>query len=163
QDRIFTAVRAVGSLPDDVYWALRIALCRRQTDLPIFEKVYWGLADADQRSTAIAGGTAEAGNDGPGETSGTGDEKQVEGAGSAGDLTVRDYEQLTEVERDQIRTWIAELAFRSPRHRVMRHEVSRTGRVDVPQTMRLLVRNHGELSAIRFHRRAVRPRRVLIL
>ena len=44
QDRVFAAARAVASLSDDVYWALRIALCRNQADLPIFEKVFWGYS-----------------------------------------------------------------------------------------------------------------------
>ena len=111
----------------------------------------------------IAADAADVGGGGSGESSATGDEPDAHGAGSAGELTIRDYERLTEDERDQIRAWIAELTFRPPRHRAMRHEVSRAGRVDVPRTMRLLVRNHGELSAIRFHRPALRARRVLIL
>jgi uncharacterized protein len=163
QDRVFAAAHAVAGMPDDVYWALRIALCRSQADLPIFEKVFWGGSAADARTTVVAVDVADVGDGDSGETSATGDELEAHGAGSVGELTIRDYERLTEVERDQIRAWIAELTFRPPRRRVMRHEVSRAGRVDVPRTMRLLVRNHGELSALRFHRRAVRPRRVLIL
>jgi uncharacterized protein with von Willebrand factor type A (vWA) domain len=163
QDRVLAAARAVAGLPDDVYWALRVALCRHPTDLPIFDRVFRGLPEADERTTANAAGAPELGNGGADEAPTAGDETEAEGAGSTGELTVRDYELLTEVERDQIRAWISELVFRPPTHRVMRHEVSRTGRVDVPRTMRLLLRNHGELSAIRFHRRAARPRRVLLL
>jgi uncharacterized protein with von Willebrand factor type A (vWA) domain len=90
QDRVFAAARAVAGLPDDVYWALRIALCRNQADLPIFEKVFWGRSEADERTTAIAASAAEVGSCGTGETSATGDETEAHGAGSAHELTVRD-------------------------------------------------------------------------
>jgi uncharacterized protein len=163
QDQVFAAARAVAALPDDIYWALRVALCRNHDDLPIFDQVFEGLNEAEVRAVAVAAGSADVGGAGAGEIAATGDETEAGGAGAAGDLTVRDFELLTEAERDQIRGWVAELDLRPPRRRVMRHQVSRTGRIDVPRTMRLLVRNHGELSALRFHRPALRPRRVLIL
>ena len=164
-DRVATAVEALAVMGragvGSPYWPLRVAFCTREADLPIFEMVFRGwfggseLVDAAERppqvGTGTDGGQGAAADDGDG------------GAGNAAGLATRDFETLTEAELTRIKAWMRLLA-PAPRSRpAMRHAPAHSGRIDVARTVGLLLRNHGELSSIRFSRRLHRPRRLLLL
>lgn len=165
-DRVIMAAEALGLLglvgDTDPYWPLRVAFCTREAEIPTFDAVYraWrGLSGLPQAVAAVGSVAAE-----PPEGSDQGEEP---GGGASGgesaELAVRDIEELSAAELEQIKAWIELLAPAPRRRKAMRHRRARTGRVDVTRTMRLMLAHHGELTAIRHRRRVHRPRRLLLL
>ncbi|WP_327010863.1 VWA domain-containing protein [Dactylosporangium sp. NBC_01737] len=163
-DRVVLAAEALAGLPADPYRSLRVTLCTRASDLPIFDAVWASRSAAEPVPDEVAAGTVEpgAGTAAPGaETEPpTG---QPAAAGGEDELTRRDVVHLTPAEREEIQRLIALLVPAAPRRPAMRRVPSRTGRIDAPATMRLMLRNGGEPSRILRSRRAQRPRRLLML
>lgn len=161
-DRVFVAAEALAVMgmagDPNPYWPLRVSFCTREADLPIFDTVYrgWFVTSEPTEATVIGDSEAPEPNRADGSSGGT-------GAGDSAELGLRDIESLSETELDQINAWIDLLAPAPRRQKAMRHQRTRTGRVDVTRTMRLMLANHGELTAVRRRRRVHRPRRLLLL
>ncbi|MGI5244364.1 VWA domain-containing protein [Dactylosporangium sp. CA-139066] len=152
------------------YWPLRIAFCSAEGHLAAFDMVYrrrFGLEPpdgesldqvAEARTSVVAvTGPAGAAGDGPGDGDG--------GSGGAGDaarLAARDFEEMTDEERREAAEWVRRLR-PVPRRRTMRPRPAARGRIDPARTMRLMLRNGGELLRIRRRAGAARPRRLLLL
>jgi uncharacterized protein with von Willebrand factor type A (vWA) domain len=91
---------------------------------------------------------------------------QVDGPAGADDhelLAGRDVAELTDAQRAEVAALIALLAPTFRLRPVMRRGPARSGRVDINRTVRLMLRNGGELSRILLRRRLSRPRRLLFL
>ena len=84
----------------------------------------------------------------------------------ASDLEVlrhRDVASMTAAEKHRMAELFALLRPRPPRRRTPRHTSWHRGRVDPGRTLRASLRMHGEPARIEWRRRAVRPRRVVLL
>ncbi|WP_234024296.1 vWA domain-containing protein [Streptomyces sp. HGB0020] len=157
----------------DVYWAGRLTLCGGRDDLERYERVfaaYFGeRAPAGRRATAappprlrlvVREGSA------PG-TAARGEEGQVPPAAALASasevLRHRDVADLDPAERAQLRRLLAAFALRGEVRRSARRRPARRGEVDPHRTVRELLRRGGEPARLRRHRRAERPRRIVLL
>ncbi|HTJ35065.1 MAG TPA: VWA domain-containing protein [Dactylosporangium sp.] len=168
--RLAAAAEALGLRPwagePDPYWALRLTLCGRRSDLDVFDAVYHGRSAApDEHPPA-----AEHGEDGDadeGEAPAARD-PDTPAAGAAGadyvaELATRALHTLDDAERAAVAALIARLA-PAARARPAPHRVpARAGRVDRGRTVRLMIRSGGEIVRLPRRRRGRTPRRLLFL
>jgi uncharacterized protein len=155
--------------PGQVYWAGRATLCRSPDDIGrydlVFENWFGGtvLALAPQRghrprpariAALSATGAADAGEDAP-RLRVAADDTEI--------LRHRDIAELTAAERAHLAELIAALHPRPPTRAALRLRPSRRGPVDPRRTLRHMLAAGGEPVRPRHHRRATRPRRMVLL
>jgi len=165
-DRIAVAAEALAHWGvaggADPYWPLRLSFCSGPDDLVGFDAVYRRTFHRDPPveagpvavpAEAFAFAFAEV----PGAEGG-----EDTGADHTARLSTRDFDELTEAELREVVAWV-DLLRPVPLRRTMHHRPARSGAVDPARTMRLMLRNGGELVRVRHRRPASRPRRVLLL
>jgi uncharacterized protein with von Willebrand factor type A (vWA) domain len=155
--------------PRQVYWAGRATLCRGPDDIPrydlVFESWFGGTvpSSAPQRGqqprrSRIAAldvaGAIDAGDAGP--------HLRVAAADTE-ILRHRDIAELTAAERAHLAELIAALHPRSATRPALRLRSSRRGRIDPRRTVRHMLAAGGEPVRPRHHRKATRPRRIVLL
>ncbi len=169
-------VRALGAveLADrrQVYWAGRAALCRGPEDIPVYDLAFqsW-FGDAPPPVAARGGRVREARIAGLSPASrGSADRRDdADGdalhvaAGDAEILRHRDIAELTAAERAHLDRMLAGLRVAPPTRPALRRRPSRTGPVDPRRTLRRTLAAGGEPVRPDHHRRARRPRRVVLL
>ena len=174
-DATDTYVRALGELdigdPAQVYWAGRATLCRDPDDLPRYDAAFrsWfgGAVPSVSRTRGqrtrtarIAALTRTQGTvDGTGE-----DAPQLQVAATDTEvLRNRDIAELTPAERAHLTEMLTLLRPRPPVRAAARRRPSRAGQVDARRTLRAMLAAGGEAVRPVRHRRATRPRRVVLL
>ncbi len=156
--RITDAAAALAAGAPEKYWPLRITLCSRRADLPLFDAVYAGWFE-DEAAPEV--------ETGPGTSSEGASAVAVEGArestGGSGHevLATRDIRDLSPDELAEVASLIALL--RPAARRAVRREPARSGRIDIGRTVRVMLRSGGEPARIPRRRRFLRPRRLLLL
>lgn len=168
-DRLGTAAELLGHwrLAGDTepYWPLRVAFCSSEADLLRFDAAYrhWfdnpSADDGGQHSVTVPARTPITGDD---DGTGTALDDADSGAGNATELATRDFDDLTDAQLQEVSAW-AELLRPVPRRHAMNHRPARSGYLDTSRTMRLMLRNNGELLRPRYRRTGSRPLRVLVL
>jgi len=172
-DAVATFTRALRQVdlsePGQVYWAGRATLCRSPDDIGRYDLVFenWFgptvLARTPQqreqpRRARIAAlnatGAADAGGDAP---------RLRVAADDTETLRHRDIAELTAAERAHLAELIAALHPRPPTRPALRLRPSRRGPVDPRRTLRHMLAAGGEPVRPRHHRKATRPRRVVLL
>jgi uncharacterized protein with von Willebrand factor type A (vWA) domain len=172
------ALRQVDvSDPRQVYWAGRATLCRSPDDIApydlMFENWFGGtvLTRTPQRglgapparggqprrarvAALTAAGTTDAGGDAP-RLRVAADDTEI--------LRRRDIAELTPAERAHLAELIAALRPRPPTRPALRLRPSRRGPIDPRRTVRRMLAAGGEPVRPRHHRKATRPRRVVLL
>ncbi|MDX1619373.1 MAG: VWA domain-containing protein [Nitriliruptorales bacterium] len=176
-------VRAVGALSppavDDVYWAGRLTLVVRHTDLPIYERVFgafWSQEDAvsavdsDEGTDTVLEIEAEVDPEGyqpPGPHEDAEEAADVVGAvASASErLRHRRFDQATDEELRLLRDLMAQIPVSVPERRLRRTTpVPRGRRPDLRRTFRKVLQTDGELIERAWrHRRTRRRPLVLVL
>ncbi|RSM72192.1 hypothetical protein DMB66_06225 [Actinoplanes sp. ATCC 53533] len=169
-DRVTAAAEALrhwgvadGAEP---YWPLRVALCGSKPDVPVFEAVYrqwFGQLPVDARPADPVLVAAQSRSP----TGGTGTDESARdadggGGGNTSLLASHDFEDMTEEELREVSAWI-DLLRPVPLRRSMHRRQARSGAMDPGRTMRLMLRDGGELVRLRYRRPAPRPRRILLL
>jgi uncharacterized protein with von Willebrand factor type A (vWA) domain len=167
-DRVANAARALAALPGKPYWALRTTLCSQPSDIEIFNAIWYAegpQGEAELPSVVVVGAEAGPATGGRGEAVEAGESRSTARAGARGvdDLGVRDLRGLTPQELAEIDRLIALLAPVARQRRVMRRVPWRTGRIDAARTLRHLLASGGEPARILRSRKALRPRRLLLL
>jgi uncharacterized protein with von Willebrand factor type A (vWA) domain len=155
--------------PGQVYWAGRATLCRSPDDIPRYDLAFenWfggtvltripqrGQQPRRARIAALnATGGTDAGGDAP-RLRVAADDTEV--------LRRRDIAELTTAERAHLAELIASLRPRPPTRPALRLRPSRRGPVDPRRTMRDMLAAGGEPVRPRHHRKATRPRRMVLL
>ena len=172
-DAVETYTRALRQVdladPGQVYWAGRATLCRGPDDIPrydlVFESWFGGTvpgrapqrAQQPRRSRIAAldaTGAAETGGDAP-PLRVAADDTEI--------LRHRDIADLTAAERAHLAELIAALHPRPATRPALRLRPSRRGRVDPRRTVRHMLAAGGEPVRPRHHRKATRPRRIVLL
>jgi uncharacterized protein with von Willebrand factor type A (vWA) domain len=163
------ALTGTGSR-DAVRRAGRATLCASPEDLHRFEQVFdaWFDPGGLPRPRPASGPARARYSDLPETDDGEGDgeagEDVVRAAASATEvLRHRDVAALGAAEKRRLDAMFATLHPAAPLRRAARHQRWRRGRVDAARTLRASMRRMGEPAELAFRRRAVRPRRVVLL
>jgi uncharacterized protein with von Willebrand factor type A (vWA) domain len=172
-DAVDTFTRALRQVdlgdPWQVYWAGRATLCRSPDDIPRYDLVFenWfgptilvrtpqrgGRPDRARIAALNVAGTADA----------AGDARLLRVAADDTEiLRHRDIAELTAAERAHLAELIAALQPHPPTRPALRLHPSRRGPVDPRRTLRQMLTAGGEPGRPRRHRKATRPRRVVLL
>ena len=172
-DAVDTFTRALRQVdlsdPQQVYWAGRSTLCHNPDDNPRYNVVFenWfgptvltripqrGAQPRRARTAALnVTGTTDGGGDAP-RLRVAADDTEI--------LRHRDIAELTAAERAHLAELIAALHPRPPTRKALRLRPSRRGPVDPRRTLRHMLAAGGEPVRPRRHRKATRPRRVVLL
>ena len=152
------------------YVAGRATLCSTPHDLERYDRVYaaWfggEVATATHRnSVAPARAQAPLGEEHRDGAGGPDGDDIVHAFASATEvLRHRDIAELTFRERQQLAHLFAALKVRAPQRRALRHTAARRGRIDAKATLRDQLRRLGEPGPVRWRRRGVRNRQVVLL
>lgn len=157
--------------PVQLYWAGRLTLCSDPDDLPRYDAAFesWfrdkrlppGVAAPPKpRPSHIAALTPNPSGDGQA------DDDSAELPAAAGDTEVlrrHDLAELSDAEREHLRTLMALLRPDPPMRAALRHSPTRRGEPDPRATLRAMLHAGGELVALPRRRRGRRPRRVVLL
>lgn len=158
--------------PVQLYWAGRLTLCTDPGDLPRYDAAFesWFRDErpppprpqqpATPRPSRIASLTPAPAQGGDGE------EDQPELSVTASDTEVlrhRDLSELSEAEREHLRSLLAQLHPVAPQRPALRREPHRRGQADPRATLRKMLRSGGEPVALPRRRRAKRHRKVVLL
>jgi uncharacterized protein with von Willebrand factor type A (vWA) domain len=173
QDRAQTFVEAVSIVGADdqraTYTAGRATLCGSPDDLARYDQVFtaWFNARDGLPRPRPASPSVPSFSDLPAdESSGSGEaaEETVHArASSAEVLRHRDVATLSSAEKHRLDAMFATLRPRAPVRRTARHRGWHRGQVDASRTLRASLRRMGEPAVIEWRRRAVRPRRIVLL
>ncbi|MBC2639735.1 MULTISPECIES: VWA domain-containing protein [unclassified Rhodococcus (in: high G+C Gram-positive bacteria)] len=155
--------------PGQVYWAGRATLCRGPDDIPRYDSAFAGWFGGDvpariprsgelPRRARIAALTTSDGGD----AEGGGPQLRV-AADDTEVLRHRDIAELTAAERAHLAELIAALRPRPPSRPAIRMRPARRGAVDPRRTVRSMLAAGGETVRPSRHRKATRPRRVVLL
>jgi uncharacterized protein with von Willebrand factor type A (vWA) domain len=173
QDRAQTFVEAVSIVGADdqraTYTAGRATLCGSPDDLARYDQVFTAWFDARHvlpRPRPAAPSVPSFSDLPADESSGSGEaaEETVHArASSAEVLRHRDVATLSSAEKHRLDAMFATLRPRAPVRRTARHRGWHRGQVDASRTLRASLRRMGEPAVIEWRRRAVRPRRIVLL
>jgi len=170
-DRVHLFLQAVATLDAgvtaDVYWAGRAALCTGPDDTARYDEVFaaWfsghRSTGAPRRTTQTSVQAALEVDDGAGGEDG--DQSSNVSASTTEVLRHRDVAELSAADRAELARLFGSLRPRSPTRRTNRRRPSRRGEIDPRRTLRAQLRQVGEPARVRYRRRGVRPRRVVVL
>ncbi|MDQ3885528.1 MAG: VWA domain-containing protein [Actinomycetota bacterium] len=158
--------------PVQLYWAGRVTLCADPDDLPRYDAAFmaWfrdpprraqppGGAPVAARSARLAALTPPEAGRGSGD-----DVPDLHAAASATELLrQRDMSELSEAEREHLRSLLALLRPDPPQRRALRREPYRRGETDPRATLRGMVQAGGEPVVLPKRRAGRRPRKVVLL
>ncbi|MDQ6874459.1 MAG: VWA domain-containing protein [Actinomycetota bacterium] len=178
-DRTAEAVRALGALDvtsrADVYWAGRLTLCRGPDDLARYDRVFDAVIAGDYprsrlrsvpplRAVAVVA-TGQGPGSEPDEDPAAGTDLRVLRASASRTelLRHRDVATLTAEERRLLNEALSALSLAGQTRPSRRFRPAPRGRIDRGRTVRELLRNGGEVAALRRRRHTTRPRPVVIL
>jgi len=175
-DRVQALVAALGELDvldqSQVYWAGRYTLCSGPDDLERYDAAFAAFFGGErprrggrpsQREKTAQIASLDVDQSGAGQDSEPGAPEQHAVASGEEILRHRDIAQLTPAEREQLKLLFGLLTVRSPTRPSRRHARSHRGAVDVPRTVRRMLRNAGEVRAMAHRRTRTKPRRVVLL
>ena len=180
-DAVETYSRALRQVdlsdPGQVYWAGRATLCRGPDDIPRYDLVFesWFGGTVPSRAPRRGAGAPPARGRRPrrsriaaldttGAADSGGDAPRLRvAADDAEILRHRDIAELTAAERAHLAELIAALHARPATRPALRLRPSRRGRVDPRRTVRHMLAAGGEPVRPRHHRKATRPRRIVLL
>jgi hypothetical protein len=174
-ERVHAMLAAVGHLDvldaTDVYWAGHCTLCGSPDDLERYDAVFAAYFGGEaprrghparpRRDRLAAAAPFGVEQDGAG-TGDDGPELRTMATG-AEVLRHRDVAALSPGERDELRRLFALLRPDPPVRRSRRRVPARRGAVDVPRTVRHMLRRAGETTRLARARPRPKPRRVVLL
>lgn len=172
RERVFLEAVVMGGAQSrrHVYWSGRATLTASPADIEPYDSVFtaWfsgqaatgGARPADPLAVTRQ---APLGDDATGVPAGAEDEMVRAAASSQEVLRHRDVGSLSGAERRELALLFARLHPRSPLRPARRRVRARTGAIDGRATLRDQLRRMGEPGPIRHHRKALRPRGVVLL
>lgn len=156
--------------PVQLYWAGRVTLCADPDDLPRYDAAFeaWfrdsprpspGGPPAAPRPSRIAALTPTPAGSG-------GDDETPDLRVAASDTEVlrhRDLSELSDAEREHLRSLLALLRPHPPQRRALRRVPHRSGEPNPRATLRAMLRAGGEPVTLPRRERGMRPRKVVLL
>ena len=173
QDRTQSFVDAVAVVGAGdqraTYAAGRATLCGSPDDLARYDQVFtaWfnareGLPRPRPAQPSVPSFSDLPADEQPGSGDAPGETVRAR-ASAAEVLRHRDVATLSAAEKHRLSAMFATLRPRAPVRRTARHRAWHRGRVDASRTLRASLRRMGEPADIVWRRRAVRPRRIVLL
>ena len=169
-DRVQLFLQAVAALDvtltADVYWAGRAALCSGPDDTARYDEVFAAWFTGDRSRGVVPSRTPQPSvqaNLGEGTDEAEGDHTLNVSASTAEVLRHRDVAELSAADRAELARLFGTLRPRTPIRRANRRRPSHRGEIDPRRTLRAQLRQVGEPGRVRYRRRGVRPRRVVVL
>jgi uncharacterized protein with von Willebrand factor type A (vWA) domain len=152
--------------PSQVYWAGRISLCAEPDDIPGYDAAFaaWfggvpvrasGNGRTRRRTATSAPLVAP--------VSGEGSQEVPELKVAASDTEVLRRRDVTALDGAALKELLATLRTDPPLRRGVRTRRHRSGRLDPDETLRELLRSGGEPVRLRYRRKRLRPRRLVLL
>ena len=175
QDRaqnFLAAVACVGAADARATHAAgRATLCGSPDDLARFDQVFEayfnsreGLPRAKPAAPSVPSFSDLPESDADGGSGSEAEEEVVRAMASEAEvLRQRDIASLSAAEKHRLASMFSTLSPRAPVRRTARHQSWHRGDVDAARTLRASLRRMGEPAEIRWRRRGVRPRRVVLL
>jgi uncharacterized protein len=175
-ERVQRFVEALGHLDpisrDDVYWAGRATLCADPEHIALYDRVFEAFFEGratyvhrplvlTERPVVAAVPSSAVTPEDPGTTGD--DQALLANASSVEVLRRRDVATLDAVERAMLQRLLARFARPGIERRTRRWDPDRRGGIDRMRTVRRLLRNGGEVAALRHRSARLRPRRVVLL
>jgi uncharacterized protein with von Willebrand factor type A (vWA) domain len=166
--RVAVAGRALAAMTPlglgEIYWATRVSVCSRHSDLPLFDAVFAGWSHEPRSSVLDAEVIGGSGGEMPVAEAAFEGSNVIGAQASDGEsVTGRDLAKLSPIERAEIDALIALLVPRARTRRSMRHTPGGQSRLDASRTFRTILRSWGEPARVHYRRRRVRPRRLVLL
>jgi hypothetical protein len=160
----------------DLYWAGSATLVTRKDDLDVYDRVFrrYFLGDSDplrellQLNTQVGAQVDGAVLDVPATSPpGEGDEEEARlglMASSAEALRHKSFDACTPEELAAVRRIMKRMRLTPPRRRTRRMATARSGRTpDLRRTVRAAMRVHGEVTGLRWRRRKVKLRPLILI
>jgi len=152
--------------PSQVYWAGRVSLCAEPDDIPDYDAAFaaWfgnvptsttGNGHRRRRTTVSAPLVAPVSGEGEGDV--------PELSVAASDTEVLRQRDVTALDGAALRELLATLRTDPPLRRSVRTRKARRGLLDPDETLRELLRYGGEPVRLRYRRKRLRPRRLVLL
>ncbi|MGW7685815.1 vWA domain-containing protein [Kribbella sp. NPDC054772] len=169
-DRVHLFLQAVAALDPtrtaDVYWAGRAALCTGPDDTARYDEVFAAWFTGDRAGGVVPRRTSQPSAQaalGDGVEVETGDRTLNVSASTTEVLRHRDVAELSATDRAELARLFGTLRPKVPVRRANRRRPSHRGEIDPRRTLRAQLRQVGEPGRVRYRRRGVRPRRVVVL
>jgi len=169
-DRVHLFLQAVAALDvtstADVYWAGRAALCSGPDDTARYDEVFAAWFTGSRSRGVVPSRTPQSSvqaNLGDAPEEADGNHTLNVSASPTEVLRHRDVAELSAADRAELARLFGSLRPRSPTRRTNRRRPSRRGEIDPRRTLRAQLRQVGEPARVRYRRRGVRPRRVVVL
>jgi uncharacterized protein with von Willebrand factor type A (vWA) domain len=171
--RVAASVAAVAELRplrrSELYWAARLSLCSRPSDLPVFDAAFaaWfgapGAASADPEPTESKTiGTAAPSEQADGATMGGAEDAPLAAAWEER-VAHRGVHAVTAKDRAELEALIPVLTPCGATRRSMHRRAGGRGYIDVRRTVENIRRSAGEVVQIRYQERVRKPRRLVLL
>lgn len=164
--------------PANLYWAGRVTLCAQPDDLPPYDEAFaaWFSPDwqpprqaAPQddlpgtKHTTMTAAILPARSTGGASTEQDATPIPVLAPSDVEVLRHRDISELSATEREHLHDLLSLLKIEPPTRPALRRTPSHRGQLDPRRTLRALLANGGEPRHLPRHRRARRPRRLVLL
>jgi len=175
-DRVATMLTALGALgverPRDMFWAGRTTLCGSADDIAIYDAAFAAFFGgyAPVRGlplpvppTMPRAATPFGGPDGDGSGADVEELRLGMATSETEMLRQRDVATLSAIERDDVRRMISMLSVGAATRPSRRRAPAHRGRIDVPRTVRAMLRDGGEPGPLRRRDRMDVPRRLVLL
>lgn len=173
RERLFlVAVAEIGlEHREQVYWAGRATLTSSPEDIEAFDMAFLAWFTGGPKDHLSPSQTPPPPTSTPLPLLDTGDGASDGGEEEVLQLTAsakevlrhRDVGAMSAAEQAALRRMFATLTPRPPTRRARRHTPAHHGPIDGPATLREQRRRLGEVAAVRYRRRRLRPRRVILL
>jgi uncharacterized protein with von Willebrand factor type A (vWA) domain len=159
---------------DDLYWAGRLTLCSEHDDLAVYDRIFEayfgkrttkGLLKLPTTPRLPSMAAPSVTGPPPPEAGQSDEEPTVLGVSASPEevLRTRDVAALTAYERAEVRRLLALLNPATAPRRTRRRRPASRGEVDPRGTVRAMISNGGEPTALRRRGRLRRPRRLVLL
>jgi len=157
QDFVTAAARC-----EDLYWAGRLTLLSKRSEIPVYDGVFYGLEGPTTLSEIEEDRMAEGVTPEGGESQKTQDD-DAERASDLELLRTQPFDALTEDAVERLARILERVRRRPLRRRIRRRESARRGGVDLRRTAQDMQRHGGELVTPRFRAPATRDQSLTFL
>jgi uncharacterized protein len=145
--RVIDFCRAAALVPaDGLYWAGRATLLSRPEDVPVYDRIFSGIAEEEPLRVRLQVA-----------------EEELAPASEVEQLREKSFSELTDEELDELGTLMRRVELAIPQRRSRRRQTARSGTPDLRRTLRGSFRTGGEPLELAWRRRRRQRRRLVVV